>query len=167
MTAGHRTCHHRKYMLTCDDYDHLRQRAHGRCEMCRTRAKDTGHGILYIDHDPRRGDWAVRGMLCTSCNTIVGDGRNVLRTPQVIRYLGSPWVDERFGEAVIQKPEPPVGSLAGNPGRRGWVRRSDAWHGLGNYRGSFNTSTWSVLNWRYGPHRLVVALPTANEGAIR
>jgi hypothetical protein len=154
----HTSCHHRRYLLTCDDYENLRQRACGRCEICGVPVEETSHRMLYIDHDCRRGHWAVRGMLCTSCNTILGDGTGVLRTRQVIRYLASSWVDERFGDAVVPKPEPPIGSLAGIPGRRRWVRRGALWYGLGNYRGT-GTASWGVLNWRYGPHRLVITHP--------
>jgi hypothetical protein len=65
----HRSCQHQAYRLTCEDYDALVKRAEGKCEICRIPAQDTTRGALCIDHDPRYGYFAVRGLLCDRCNT--------------------------------------------------------------------------------------------------
>src|SRR5215831_10498816 len=146
MTAHkpNRKCQHRIYLMTCEDYDHLAQRADGRCEICQTPGEDTGHGELHLDHDQRRGQWAVRGLICCPCNTSLPDRTPWILTEAQRRYLDNPWVDERFGaEALRQKPEPPVGSVAGAPGKRAWIRRPDAWYGLGGYEGSLWKPSWN------------------------
>jgi hypothetical protein len=56
---------HAFYDLTCDEYDRLWRRAHGRCELCAVVPSTLG--FLHIDH--RLGNWAVRGLLCLACNT--------------------------------------------------------------------------------------------------
>jgi hypothetical protein len=65
---------HKYYLLSCEDYDRLVERAQGRCELCGVPGAETPHGMLHIDHDPARGNGAVRGLLCSRCNTRLGRG---------------------------------------------------------------------------------------------
>lgn len=65
---------HKYYFLTCEDYDRLAARADGRCEICSIPAENTPHRQLHIDHDPSVGRGAVRGLLCSRCNTRLGRG---------------------------------------------------------------------------------------------
>lgn len=75
-----KTCHHYEFHeLTCDDYDHLRARADGRCELCGTPEADTGGKRLVVDHFAageyetagRPGVSFIRGMVCDRCNSML------------------------------------------------------------------------------------------------
>jgi len=63
---------HRSYGMTCDQFDDLYRSADGRCEICGVRGEATPTGMLFIDHDRPAGYHAVRGLLCNSCNTLLG-----------------------------------------------------------------------------------------------
>ena len=54
----------RKYGLTPDDVDVMREAQDGRCLICRV------EGTLFVDHCHTTG--RVRGLLCPSCNTFLG-----------------------------------------------------------------------------------------------
>ena len=69
--SGH-PCHHFEYhRLTCDEYDDLRERADGHCEICDTPEAETGGRRLVIDHFHGRRLWIVRGLLCDRCNSLM------------------------------------------------------------------------------------------------
>lgn len=55
--------------MSCSEYDALRSRAAGHCEACGVPAEEAGIGRLIIDHDHRYGRGAVRGLICSKCNT--------------------------------------------------------------------------------------------------
>lgn len=81
-------CSHKVYDMTCDDYDQLVDDADGRCQICRVAPHETNRGFLVIDHDAKVGPWAVRGLLCSDCNTAIPCGS----APGWARaYLASPW----------------------------------------------------------------------------
>ena len=91
-TAKHPTCgKHRRYHLTCGQYDALVANAVGLCGLC-------GHPPrcdhpLNIDHDHAVGWSAVRGLICCACNTRLGyieKGRRKM-DPSSRAYLASPW----------------------------------------------------------------------------
>jgi len=63
---------HRSYGMSCDQFDDLYRSASGRCEICGVRGEDTPTSRLFIDHDQAVGYYAVRGLLCNSCNTLLG-----------------------------------------------------------------------------------------------
>lgn len=65
---GHENCHHRIYLISCDQYEVLLARAGGACERCGCPA--TGKK-LFIDHEHDLGSMAVRGLVCRSCNRIL------------------------------------------------------------------------------------------------
>ncbi|MCY0926912.1 endonuclease domain-containing protein [Streptomyces sp. H27-H1] len=67
----HQTCQHNNYRLTCEDFDELWHNAGGSCQICRTPATDAARGKLYIDHAGEYGPFAVRGLLCSKCNTLM------------------------------------------------------------------------------------------------
>lgn len=77
-----KTCHHFVYhWLTCDQYDALRARADGKCEICGIPEEDTPRGYLVVDHfeaDDGRIRF-IRGMLCDGCNAVMScvDGLKV------------------------------------------------------------------------------------------
>lgn len=71
-------CHHRaEHLLTCDEYDALRARSQGCCEICRTPEPETTRGLLIIDHYEDTTTWYVRGLVCDPCNQVMScyDGR--------------------------------------------------------------------------------------------
>jgi hypothetical protein len=76
--------------MDCDEFDALWARAAGRCEICRVVWRFVVQQRLDIDHDPRKGDWAVRGLLCSRCNTGLGTPGQMVG-PEVDAYLANPW----------------------------------------------------------------------------
>lgn len=59
------------YRLTCDEYEAMRDRARGRCEICDRLDRETPRGELVIDHFAGKGAWFVRGLLCDRCNSVM------------------------------------------------------------------------------------------------
>jgi hypothetical protein len=84
-----RPCSHRRYKLSCEEYDALVEHAEARCQICRRSGPETGHGYLVVDHDFRLGYAAVRGLLCNRCNTQL-EYRNLPEEP-MLAYLAKPW----------------------------------------------------------------------------
>lgn len=60
----------RRYGLTRDQYEALIIRSAGACAIC----EEVPTGTLYVDHDHDTG--AVRGLLCSHCNFLLGNARN-------------------------------------------------------------------------------------------
>ncbi|MVO84179.1 hypothetical protein GPA10_05180 [Streptomyces sp. p1417] len=147
-----RACSHRTYHLGCEDYDRLVRRAAGRCQICRAAPEQTKHGFLVVDHDATVGQWAVRGLLCSTCNTALPDGV----TPKwATGYLARPWWREelhRLGADAEPKPEPPDGSIVVACRGLRWRRDGEVWRHVAKYRGS--PRTWMWLQRHYGPHNL-------------
>lgn len=100
---------HEVYELDCGDLDRLRARAAGRCELCGILEQATRHGRLHIDHDARHGWHAVRGLLCSPCNTWLGRCEERLRkygtplTAEQLRYLSKPFWREPESQASIAR----------------------------------------------------------------
>lgn len=97
MTTAHAACTHTTYLLTCESFDALTVRADGRCEICQTPREDVAGGKLVIDHDHTRGLLGVRGLLCPSCNFLLGRVEAGAEPPgriavAVTAYLNAPWV---------------------------------------------------------------------------
>jgi hypothetical protein len=71
--AAGMTCnHYALYRMSCEQYEALRARAAGRCELCKIPEEQTRRGFLVIDHfHGRNGGSFIRGMLCDWCNTSV------------------------------------------------------------------------------------------------
>jgi hypothetical protein len=72
---------HVRYGLDCEAYDGLLAIAKHRCQLC------GDDYALVIDHDHGVGDWAVRGVLCSDCNTSL----HRMTGRKVDRYLANPW----------------------------------------------------------------------------
>lgn len=69
-------CHHlHEYYLTCDEYDRLRARAGGCCEICGVSEDTIYRQLLLIDHCYETGK--ARGLVCAGCNAVMAchDGR--------------------------------------------------------------------------------------------
>lgn len=89
----HSSCHHWTFSLTCEEFDGLRERAAGRCELCGIAEADTPRGVLCIDHDTRYDPRAVRGLICDKCNShlrFVENGTRPLDA-QVRAYYRNAW----------------------------------------------------------------------------
>ncbi|MFD3520432.1 endonuclease domain-containing protein [Streptomyces sp. NPDC058653] len=145
-------CAHKAYELACDDYDRLIEHARGVCEICGIAPEQTGHGFLVVDHDATVGQWAVRGLLCSDCNSALPCGSS----PGWAReYLAHPWWKielERQGASADTPDEPPIGSLV-TTGYLNFRRTAAGWENAATgYSGS--ARNWAGLNRRYGPHNL-------------
>ena len=87
-TASHASCYHIGYSLNCAEYDDLLAIARGCCMLCKRPAAP-----LCLDHDHKLGWWAVRGIVCRSCNQRlrrVESGERAA-TDAIARYLADPW----------------------------------------------------------------------------
>ena len=60
-----------QYGLTTKTRDEMLARQGGVCAICR-RTTPGGHGYWHVDHDHAVGQHAVRGILCSDCNTTLG-----------------------------------------------------------------------------------------------
>ncbi|MEU7240276.1 endonuclease domain-containing protein [Streptomyces sparsogenes] len=151
-----RPCAHKTYRVSCDEYDRLLEEAGGRCQICRVHPGETKQGFLVVDHDASVGCWAVRGLLCTACNT--GITVSPSYSKEFNSYMANPWwrrMLEEQGLSGEMHPEPPLGAVViVLPNRRRWRRESDRWQQLANYGGY--DLTWKELNRRFGPHRILL-----------
>jgi hypothetical protein len=87
-----RPCSHERYRMTCADFDALWQHAEGRCEICRIGPEDTPDGKLFIDHARQYGFFAVRGLLCSKCNSLMRYvDRNEKQDHRATAYLANAW----------------------------------------------------------------------------
>jgi hypothetical protein len=71
--GDNKPCHHWVYLrMSCEEYEALRARAGGHCEICGIAEGDTPRGHLVVDHfhgDEKRPETAfIRGMICDKCN---------------------------------------------------------------------------------------------------
>ncbi|GAA0897861.1 endonuclease domain-containing protein [Pseudonocardia zijingensis] len=92
MSLWHATCTHRSYNLTCEQFEDLLVAARFACQRCGEPVEK-----FCIDHDHRLGDWGVRGLLCSPCNTRLGQiecGRTSM-DELTAAFLASPYSDRR------------------------------------------------------------------------
>lgn len=85
---------HRTYGLDCDRYDDLLESANHRCQLC------GDDYALVIDHDHGVGAWAVRGILCATCNSFL----HYKTGAKVRRYLANPWHAANPDHPVVPTP---------------------------------------------------------------
>lgn len=82
-------CHHYAvYDMSCEQFEQLRARAGGSCEICGISEKDVFREQLVVDHSHSTG--RVRGLVCLRCNQIMScfDGRKPWG-PRFLRWRGS------------------------------------------------------------------------------
>jgi hypothetical protein len=97
---------HKKYSLTCADYEALWERSGQRCEACGVAPDFTMRGRgLVIDHDHRYGDSAVRGLICQWCNTALGQLENPDIHPAFGRGGPGNWFQGYFQRAWFMRAE--------------------------------------------------------------
>ena len=76
----------RKYGLSANDYDRLLRMQQGVCAICKTDKRDKRDREMPVDHNHKTH--AIRGILCDTCNRVIGlfgDDPETIRN--AIRYL--------------------------------------------------------------------------------
>lgn len=154
--SGITSCRHKEYGMTCEQFAELLERSGHRCELCRRPGIDTSHGQLYIDHDKWRGMWAVRGLLCGRCNSMLE--HEEIFTPEVRAYLASSWFRTMLKRAGVEDapPEPPIGTTVTAGQTCNWTRRESGWScPCGRHRRTrYLPRAWGEILRRFGPHRI-------------
>ncbi|GAA2929476.1 endonuclease domain-containing protein [Streptomyces enissocaesilis] len=103
-TPGNACNHFMKYGMTCDDFDRLRARAGGQCELCKTPEQETPRGALIIDHFQGAGLFFVRGLICDRCNSVMSrHDRTAAWGPSSL-----PWANKAraYHLAAFERPSP-------------------------------------------------------------
>lgn len=122
----HKRCTtHIKYTLSCRQFDRLLARSQGRCEACGCPPEESRFGTLAIDHSSKLGYWAVRGLLCTSCNSALNPWS--VDIPRFRDYTRNAFYLTLLAEADVSAehpPEPPRGSVVLDHGGRPWRHES-------------------------------------------
>jgi Recombination endonuclease VII len=149
---------HRHYLMDCATFNALWKRSRGRCEICKAAPEDTPHGMLHIDHDSHVGHWAVRGLLCSRCNSSLH--RAILDPKRVTAYLANPWwkqVVSMAGVPLTGIPEPGIGAVVAAGTNLSWRRTERGWVRLSNLNRLRGTAEqWESIAVSYGPHRIRV-----------
>lgn len=73
----HKKWYLKKLGLTLEDYWKALADQEGKCAICGLPEEQNLHGILYVDHDHRTGEF--RGLLCKHCNSGLGHFRDSLK----------------------------------------------------------------------------------------
>lgn len=90
--TGHSPCAHERYRLTCAEFDELWTFAGGRCQICRKPPEETPDGKLFIDHAGEYSFFAVRGLLCSKCNSLMAYiDRGKKRDRRAFEYRANAW----------------------------------------------------------------------------
>lgn len=155
-------CAHKKYLLTCEQFDQMLMVHQGHCPLCGQHQSCTSRGLLVVDHDHRYGMWAVRGVICQPCNTRIEWGA-YSRMPRVEAYLANPWYATMLASRGLTPDgwaEPDVGEMVSVDswentavlirGRAGWIFD----HGSSLMFPVRMHLTWAKLNRRWGPHNI-------------
>jgi hypothetical protein len=143
---------HRKYLLTCQDYDSLWERSGGACEVCGT------SGNLVIDHDHRYGRAAVRGLLCNRCNQNLGVLDRLTPFPAVSHRNPSRSFDEYYARAWF------VGKARDEPAERKVHRKpAEVWRDIIYYRRAVS----ALLNSKSTDLLLPLSSPRETAEALR
>ncbi len=160
--SGIDTCTHKAYKMSCEDFDGLLERAGHRCEICRRAGVETTHGKLFIDHDRGCGDWAVRGLLCCSCNSRLGMDSAFGNRQDVRQFLADSWYLRYLNDGAD---EPPFGTVASTPTGHSWIHDEDGWHRVNSQHRKWGRTTWEAIRYANGPHRIQVRTSSAEGPA--
>jgi hypothetical protein len=154
----HATCVHETYGMTCPEFDRLYADAQGRCQICGAPADETPQKMLHIDHDASVGRWAVRGLLCSACNTSIGRSESARSRQTTIDYLSSPWYARclRSLELPDFLPEPPLGSSVETRQGKVWTRSEAGWERRTAAGASMSTKDWQELHYQHGPFMMPI-----------
>lgn len=138
--------------MTCEQYESLLAESENECQACGTPAAKTSLGMLVIDHDYAYGDWAVRGLICSACNSLFlrdSDGPYWAQP-----YLTNPWFLRevtRLGLSADLPAEPSHDTCLRDFDGHIWFVEDGVW------RWAFKRSlrlTWRELFYRFGPMAL-------------
>lgn len=146
---------HRKYKLSCIQYECLLRESGQQCQICGLPGTEMPQQKLFIDHDVT--PWGVRGLLCLKCNSTLGITKDEWAMGR--SYLANSWWRRQCADAGLSAslgPEPPVGSAIRNQWGTVWIRSSEQWWSAPNQGGhGWSPSQWRGLFSSYGPHNLV------------
>jgi hypothetical protein len=79
--------YNRKFGITVEDYDRMAAEQNGGCAICGT-TEPGGRGVFHVDHCHDSGK--VRGLLCTGCNTGLGQFKDdPTRLLAAVEYLAA------------------------------------------------------------------------------
>ena len=87
-----------RYNMTGAEYNELFDQQNGKCALCGG-AQSRGSKRLGVDHNHETG--AVRGLLCHSCNVVVGYYEKIYNDP-VLRERLELYVQEKHMENVVE-----------------------------------------------------------------
>jgi hypothetical protein len=111
-----RCFHFDTYGLGCDEAEALWGRAGSCCEICGIPEAEAPTG-LYIDHNPRAGYNAVRGILCVACNRRLDDLRlwpwPAWFAYRAAHYFANAWCGRPEAQAVIRR-KPKIAEIRRN-----------------------------------------------------
>jgi hypothetical protein len=158
---GHDSCRHRFYGLNCLDYEQILADTKQRCELCSASPRGNTHGKLFIDHDPAVGQWAVRGLLCHRCNSLIADkpGWGVTLPAGTEAYLANSWFKRKLAEtgtSLDGPPEPLEGGRFRDTWNNRWEKSRGEWicmHARIKWR------TWKQIMYRLGPYAITITDP--------
>jgi hypothetical protein len=75
------------YGISIEDVEHMKVQQNYSCKICKTHESNLKRK-LFVDHCHETGK--VRGLLCQSCNTMIGNAKdNILVLQAGIDYLSS------------------------------------------------------------------------------
>ena len=63
-----------RYKINVEDFEVLLKKQNNKCAICQLESID----ILHVDHDHETGK--IRGLLCKSCNLVLGHAKDDLQT---------------------------------------------------------------------------------------
>jgi hypothetical protein len=149
---------HEHYLLSCADYEELLAESSGGCQICGFPAARMPQQKLYIDHDGYL--WAVRGLLCISCNSGLGNYHHP--TPAgADRYLANAWHLRKaahLGVSLTRHAEPGPDVVLVDHRDVRWSTSGDGrWWPDRGYR---RYRSWDQLYRRCGPLRLRQSVKT-------
>lgn len=157
----HETHNHCLYGMDCLQFEALLAACDQSCQSCGIASGSAGCRKLVIDHNHQVGDWAVRGMLCSRCNTGI---RYDQTTPEwALPYLDDPWWPRLLADlgVAVEMAEPGEERVTDFFGRL-WFRRSNGWSTGLCRRGSDGAVQWAQLLRKFGPHNLT-PVPAASR----
>ena len=147
---------HRGYKLSCEQYESLIADSGQRCELCRKLSTETSYGKLYIDHEGH--DWAVRGLLCTGCNSVIRTFKTFPPGTRKANYLLNAWWKRQCASAGLptsKSPEPPTGSAIRDQFRIVWLHERDGkWRPHGQGKPGISWLSWEDIYRLRGPHNM-------------
>lgn len=158
-------------MLGCSQFEQLLARSTQKCEICGAPGiAGPGRNKLHIDHDHTYPRWAVRGLLCHSCNSALSESAVKAGAPWAADYLANSWwvkECERLGVPMEMASEPDHGALIVDQFDVPWLREGDGlWRPRGRGRPGISSATWKWLYRMRGPQNMALIDPWTASGNV-